>query len=388
MELVGVMRLAIVGGGLGGCALAIAAAQHGISAVIIEKDPGWTPLSSGIFLYANGLDSVRKLGVLDEVLANGWSSPDGKNIYYDQNGEIIAETYYPTSMPGVIPPIVGIMRSTLHKALVAQVRKLGVRVILGSEVARFHDSGTGLVEVELTKESSESCDILVGADGIRSSIRRELFGPITPEFTGFGTWRSLHAKPKNLDAKIMMMGVGKRLGIMPLSDTLMYIYATTNEPDNPRYQHEFIPSIMREKLKEFGGPATDLLPQIQDPTTVFYTAVEEVALGLPWSKGRVVLIGDAAHASTPYMGQGGAMALEDGLILAEMLSVSGANPDTLLAFGERRYERCSFVQRVSRSVGDKGGLESAADCEQRNVNLRETGQLDVDNFYKRMFAGN
>jgi len=382
------MKLAIVGGGLGGCALAIAAAQHGISAVIIEKDPGWTPLSSGIFLYANGLDSVRKLGVLDEVLAHGWSSPDGKNIYYDQNGEIITETHYPTLMPGLIPPIVGIMRSTLHKVLAAWVRELGVRVVLGREVAHFNDSGTGSVEFELNDGSRESCDVLVGADGIRSSIRRGLFGPINPEFTGFGTWRSLHEKPKDIDAKIMMMGVGKRLGIMPLSETMMYIYATTNEPDNPRYPLDHVPSIMREKLKEFEGPATDLLPQIKDPAAVFYTAVEEVALGLPWSKGRVVLIGDAAHASTPYMGQGGAMALEDGLILAEMLSASGASPETLLAFGERRYQRCSFVQRVSRSVGDKGGLESAADCEQRNINLRETGQSDVDNFYKRMFAGN
>jgi len=382
------MKLAIVGGGLGGCALAIAAAQRGISSVIVEKDPGWTPLSSGIFLYANGLDSVRKLGALDDVLANGWSSTDGKNIYYDQNGDVIAETHYPTSMPGVIPPIVGIMRSALHKALAARVKDLGVRVIIGREVTRFHDSGTGPVDFELSDGQSETCDVLVGADGIRSSFRRALFGPIEPEFTGFGTWRSLHEKPKDLNAKIMMMGVGKRLGIMPLSDTMMYIYATTNEPDNPRYPRELMPSIMQEKLKEFGGPATNLLPQIKDPEAVFYTAVEEVALGLPWAKGRVVLIGDAAHASTPYMGQGGAMALEDGLILAEMLAASGANPETLLAFGERRYERCKFVQRVSRSVGDKGGLESAADCQQRNINLRESGQQDVDNFYKRMFAGN
>jgi len=123
------------------------------------------------------------------------------------------------------------------------------------------------------------------------------------------------------------------------------------------------------------------------PEGVLYTAVEEMALPLPWNKGRVLIIGDGAHACTPYMGQGGAMALEDSILLAPQIAASSDLAATFTAFGASRHERCSFVRKVSRQVGDAGGKELPDDVDARNKRLQTQGQADVDSFYARMFAG-
>jgi 2-polyprenyl-6-methoxyphenol hydroxylase-like FAD-dependent oxidoreductase len=209
---------------------------------------------------------------------------------------------------------------------------------------------------------------------------------VEPVDTGFGVWRSIHRRPAHLVDKIMMMGVGKRLGIMPISDDQLYVYATTNEPGHPVYDPATLHQTMREKFADFGGPARAFLDDLRDPSQAFYTVVEEVRLPLPWSRGRVTLIGDAAHASTPFMGQGGAMAMEDSIVLAEMLAQDADVAQTLTAFGARRQPKCQFVQEASRRVGEAGGTESASSCVARNVRMRENAQADVDTFYRKLYA--
>jgi 2-polyprenyl-6-methoxyphenol hydroxylase-like FAD-dependent oxidoreductase len=107
-------------------------------------------------------------------------------------------------------------------------------------------------------------------------------------------------------------------------------------------------------------------------------------LPLPWSKGRVVLIGDAAHSSSPFMGQGGAMALEDGLVLAGMLAAADDIASACIAFSERRFERCRFVQEESRRVGQAGAVENLEATVIRNERMRSGAQRDVDAFYARI----
>jgi 2-polyprenyl-6-methoxyphenol hydroxylase-like FAD-dependent oxidoreductase len=266
------------------------------------------------------------------------------------------------------------------------MRSLGVDVRLGTTVASIEDSPErGVVIATLNDGSRMEAGLMVGADGIRSNIRTMLFGVLEPEDTGFGVWRSIHRRPPELREKIMMMGVGKRLGIMPISQDQLYVYATSNEPGRPRYDPARFHLTMREKFAEFAGPATPLLNDIRDPSQVFYTAVEEIRLPLPWSKGRVLLIGDAAHASTPFMGQGGTMAIEDSNVLVSMLAEGQDVAQVLLEFGARRQPKCQFVQDVSRRVGEAGGMESANTCVSRNARMREQAQADVDNFYRRLY---
>lgn len=373
----------IVGGGIAGITLAIALAQRGIKARLVEKQSEWKPTSSGIFIYSNGLGVMDKLGLLGGIISTGWASFDGRNPYLDREGRLIVEYFYPRVAGDHVPAIVGIKRAELHRVLIDALHRTDVEVRLGTTVASLVDGEYG-AEAAFSDGSSGVFDAVVAADGIRSQLRAMVFGPLEPTFTGFGAWRSIHRKPDAIDSKIMMMGVGKRLGIMPISQDRLYVFATSNEPGNPWYDPARWHITMREKFEEFNGPATALLDEIVSPEQVVYTAVEEVHCPLPWNKGRVLLVGDAAHASSPFMGQGGAMALEDALVLSEMLARGGPVAETLAAFGERRYERCNFVQEASRKVGEAGGLETDEACKLRDQRMRSAGQQGVDAFYERM----
>ena len=374
----------IVGGGIAGSALSIALARRGVRVTIIEREAQWRPASSGIFIYTNGLQVLHRLGVLAAICDSGWVSPDGGNLYLTADGREITRTTYPCAAEG-IPAIVGIRRLELHRVLAAEVERLGVDVRLGTTVAELDDTSPSRpLSVRTSDGDLIACDLVVGADGIRSELRERLFGPIEPVYTGFGVWRSTHAKPAGIDTKIMMMGVGIRLGIMPVSRDQLYIFGTTREPGKPFYAPEAWPALMQRKFDAFKGPAAALLAEVPGARHVYFTAVEEVHLPLPWSKGRAVIIGDAAHSSSPFMGQGGAMALEDAVVLAEMVTGADDISSTLAAFGRRRFERCKLVQDASRQVGEAGATEDLAASLARDERMRAHAQGDVDCFYTQM----
>ena len=129
-----------------------------------------------------------------------------------------------------------------------------------------------------------------------------------------------------------------------------------------------------------------LVNEISASSEVLYTAVEEVSAPLPWHRGRVLIIGDAAHASTPFMGQGGAMAMEDAVALGDLLAQPGEVADLLQAFGQQRYPICQFVQNASRKVGEAGASEDASMLAARNDNMRRFAQQSVDDFYRQLDA--
>ncbi|VVE71908.1 monooxygenase [Pandoraea captiosa] len=378
-------RVLIVGGGIAGCAAAISLAQTGAQVTLVEAQPEWKFQSSGIFIYSNGLAALSELGVLPEILASGFAIADGRNIYLNQNGEPIVDTFYPSRYPG-IAPIVGIRRAQMHRVLAARIAALNVDVRLNTTAVSINQSSSHAVTVALSDGAVQTYDLVVGADGIRSGIRRLVAGPIAPTYTGLGVWRSVHPRPSDLTAKIMMMGVGKRLGIMPISDDRLYLFGTIAEPHDAWYARAEWPALMKARFAEFGGPARQFLDTLSCESEVLYTGVEEVATPLPWHLGRVVIIGDAAHASTPFMGQGGAMALEDAVLLAQMLACNEAVEPTLQAFGEARYPLCKFVQDVSRAVGEAGAQEHAGTSSARRDAMRREAQHKVDSFYAQMEA--
>src|SRR5690606_7971083 len=120
----------------------------------------------------------------------------------------------------------------------------------------------------LSDGSTHEYDLVVGADGIRSQLRDMLYPQVRPRNTGFGVWRSVHDRPADLDVKVMMMGIGKRLGIMPISDDKLYIFGTVPEPEEHWYPREDWPAIMREKFAEFDGPVRRFLDEVSSQTEV------------------------------------------------------------------------------------------------------------------------
>jgi len=372
-------KVLIVGAGIAGCCAAMALGRAGWSVSVIEKQPRWAFQSSGIFVYANGLLQFRELGVLDDLLAAGFTVPGGRNVYLDAQGASVADVHYP-ALDGV-PAILGIKRAELHRVLSARLAQLGVAVQLGTTVLSLVQEGDS-VEVTDSRGGRERYDLVIGADGIRSGLRALAWPDVQPAYSGFGVWRSVHRRPPALVDKIMQMGPGKRLGIMPISADRLYLFGTLPVPAGSWYDPTHWAATMQARFAEFGGPVRPFLDQLAaGEAEVLYTAVEEIVLPLPWHQGRVVLVGDAAHASTPFMGQGGAMAVQDAVVLGRLL---GEAPvlEALEAFGRRRAPMCRHVQEVSRRVGQAG-----ADVAAHAQNLRAlplSAQAAVEGFYAEL----
>lgn len=383
----------VVGAGIAGCSAAIALAQRGARVTLVEKQAEWRFQSSGIFVYANGLECFGRLGVLPQILEAGFAIPQGRNVYLDAAGAPIVDTFYPPGRAagGEVPAIVGIKRAGMHRVLARRLQALGIDIRLGTTVQTLlpGDADTP-AQVTLSDGTEGRHDLVVAADGIRSQLRGMVFGDITPRYSGLGVWRSVHARPEALRDKIMQMAPGKRLGIMPISRDSLYLFGTVADPAKAWHPRAQWPQRMRDHFAEFGGPVRPFLDTLGPESEVLYTAVEEVVLPLPWHVGRTVLIGDAAHASTPFMGQGGAMAVEDALVLADCLAAmpaEGGSVEAMLrGFGAARYPMCRFVQDASRRVGDAGAREGAADLQARVQAMRATAQAQVDDFYRTLYG--
>ncbi|TXG92347.1 FAD-binding protein [Rhodococcus rhodnii] len=373
----------VVGGGIAGASAAIALTSKGIRTMLVERSDPWTATSSGIFVYSNGLDALGALGVLPHVLESGFTIDDGCNVYTDHTGAHIVDTVYPSGGTDgrQVPPIVGIRRSELHRALAERTYALDVDVRLGTTVITV-DPESG--RADFGDGTSGAFDLVVAADGIRSQLRGLVCGDISPRYTGLGVWRSIHQRPAELRAKTMMMGPGKRLGIMPISDDELYLFGTVAEPADVHYENDALPGLMRERFAEFDGPARTFLDELGPQSSVLFTRVEEVLAPLPWSRGRLVLIGDAAHASTPFLGQGGAMAVTDAVVLADVLGGAASVATALDSFAALRHPACRFVQDESRAVGERGARETAHDGVALRDAMRRNAQADVDRFYREL----
>ena len=369
-------KVLIVGAGIAGCSAALALGAAGWSVSVVEKQPRWAFQSSGIFVYANGLLQFRALGVMDEMVSAGFVVPAGRNVYLDAQGALLATVHYP-SLHGA-PAILGIKRAEMHRILSARLDALGVTVRLGTTVVDLRSDASG-VDVADSQGRQERFDLVVGADGIRSGVRALLWPEVQPAYSGFGVWRSVHRRPPDLVDKIMLMAPGKRLGIMPISQDRLYLFGTIPESRGTRFDPAHWAATMQSRFAEFGGPVRPFLDELQGgEAEVLYTAVEEIDMALPWHRGRVLLIGDAAHASTPFMGQGGAMAVQDGVVLARLLAGHPIG-DAVEVFGQHRAPMCRFVQEGSRRVG-RSGADAAA--HERNLqSLVQGGQHAVDGFY-------
>jgi 2-polyprenyl-6-methoxyphenol hydroxylase-like FAD-dependent oxidoreductase len=365
-----IRRVLIVGGGIGGLTLAVALARQRLNAEVIELKPEAGVLGVGIIQPGNALRALRDLGLLDECLAQGFQIDD--YVMYDAAGGYIGRMKLLRIAGPTVPAVNGLPRIALHRILTKAAEDGGARIRLGltvNSITSFDDRA----DVVLSDGSKETYDLVVGADGIRSHVREMIFGAAyVPQFTGHGVWRFTLPRLPEVDHQIMYYGVGVKAGLMPVSSDQMYLLLVTNEPDNPRMPPEQLDRLLRERLQPFTAPlVTKIRDQINDPSDVIYGPIEEVILPPPWFRQRVLLIGDAAHASGPHVSQGATMAIEDASVLAELIGRSLSAEDVLAQFMARRYERCKFVQDTSRQVGREGNIDDPEACAARNIRMRD-----------------
>lgn len=339
-------KILIVGGGIGGLTSAIALRRQGHSIDVIERDPNWAVYGVGIIQQGNVVRAMKELGLIDDYLDAGFGF-DQVDVYAP-TGTHVASIPMPKLVPGY-PAGVGIGRRALHRVLGERAIEAGAEVRLGVTVANLDDRGD-VVEVSFSDGSSGRYDMVIGADGVYSQIRGMLFPDAPePEFTGQSVWRYNFERPDEVVSLRAYEGpIG--VGLVPLSSDLMYMFITTPEPENPRYPHDGLAAAMRSKLQGLAPAIVELGDRITENEGVVYKPLEWIMLGGDWHKGRVVLLGDAVHATTPHLGQGAGMAIEDSIVLADEIAKAETPEQAFRAYRARRFERCDYIVRSSLAL--------------------------------------
>lgn len=340
------LRILVIGAGIGGLTSAVALRQKGFEVELIEKDPEWKVYGVGIIQQANVVRAMAQLGLLEGYLDRSFGF-DFVEVYAP-NGQRVARVSV-EKLDDRYPANLGVSRRTLHEFLGNSAKEAGASVRLGVVATELEDDGEG-VAVTFSDGTTGCYDIVIGADGIYSATREQIFPEADkPAFVGQSVWRYNFARPADLDCLRSYEGrVGT--GLVPLSDVLMYMFVTTPEPDNPRYPKHGRAAAMRNKLAGAPPGIRELVPEITEDEEVVYKPLERIFLEGPWHKGRVVLIGDAVHATTPHLGQGAGMAIEDSVVLAEELAAAATAEEAFTRFRDRRFERCKYIVEASAAI--------------------------------------
>lgn len=346
-----VRRVLIVGGGFSGMAAAIECAKRGMQVDLVEIDPGWRSYGAGISIGGPTLRALRTLGVLEAFLARGHAG-DGVNLFAP-DGASLGTLPTPRVAGDNVPGGGAIMRPVLADILAQATRAAGVGVKLGGTFERL-DTREEYVDVMFSDGSQARYDLVVGADGLYSKVRGEIFADAPePRYTGQGVWRAVLPRPSEIVCASMWLGHKVKAGLNPVSADQMYLFVTEDRPERVHIQACAAPQMLRDLLAPFSAPVLRTArEQIDATSSVIYRPLESLLLQRPWSRGRVVLIGDAVHATTPHMASGAGIGIEDGIVLAEELVRAVCVEDALAAFEARRWERCRIVVENSGRLGE------------------------------------
>jgi 2-polyprenyl-6-methoxyphenol hydroxylase-like FAD-dependent oxidoreductase len=349
------MSILIVGGGIGGLSIARELALRGIPSTVLERAPQLNPVGAGIIMNPNAMGVLERNGLADQVRADSW--PYLKRETRDRTGRLLAtRDYRPLYESGKLA----------QGALVHRAHLLDV-------LYRSLPAGTVQFGVSL-KSIPVEADLVIGADGIHSQVRREIFGSVDVKYMGYRSHRLIMENVADVGCFTEYLGRGQRIGLVPIGDKRLYVWTTYNSARPSGLIEDF-----RAYFAQFTDPTIQrLFTALPPPGSIITTEIEElwaddwVRLG---ADGRsTVLLGDAAHALTPNIGQGAGMAMEDAAVLAQELASGVEIEHALGNYANRRKPRVETVMRISREVGEDGQRSSVLGCWLRNRRIERDGR--------------
>jgi 2-polyprenyl-6-methoxyphenol hydroxylase-like FAD-dependent oxidoreductase len=327
------MRAVVVGGGIGGLAAAIGLRRAGWTVEVLERAPAPGEIGAGITLWPNALRALRALGLADQVAA--LSRPQRSGGLRQPSGRWLSRWTGPVIEERLGDPMIGIHRSQLHELLLDALP-------------------SGTVHFGVSADALPAADLVVGADGIDSRIRHRLFpGHPAPTYSGITAWRGVSRPDHEVDVAITW-GRGQEVGVVPLADGRVYWYVAMNAPAGTRHDDER--AFVLEQVGHWHRPIPELI-RATPAAAVLHHDLDHLAVPLPsyvsTVDGRAVaLLGDAAHAMTPHLGQGGCQALEDAAeLMAAAARYAGDLPALLATYDARRRPRSQAVAARSLRIG-------------------------------------
>ncbi|GAB3182726.1 FAD-dependent monooxygenase [Telluribacter humicola] len=348
-------KIAIIGGGIGGLTAAITLKNKGFTCDVYERSPVFEEVGAAISVWPNALRVFRKLQILDDVLEN---CGEIKEAYIKTStGKVLARTQPVYDLPAVCTH-----RADLLAALLKQLPPENLHP--GHELSDFYTHADGSAHLKFTNGKEVDADLVIGADGIHSALRKKIKGDEVPLFRGYNLWRGIAKLPLEQGYASESLGRGNRVGIVPIRDGLFGWWATANETqglsDEPESTHE--------KLKRIFSTWHDPIPQLFDntPAIIKNSLIDRAPTG-GWSTANPVLLGDAAHPTTPNLGQGACMAIEGAYLLTESLYKYGISDRALKIYEQAHFQRTKEITNNSLMLGWLGQLQNPLAANLRNL---------------------
>ncbi|MFD0257460.1 FAD-dependent oxidoreductase [Kitasatospora indigofera] len=345
-----VRTVLVIGGGTAGNGLTVLLRKAGIDVDLVEAKTDWNVSGSGITLQGNALRVLREIGVWDQVREAGFgfgsvgiTAPDGTVLHVARDVRTGGDD---------LPATLGMQRPQLQRILIDSVKASGAKVRLGTTVESLSSDDTG-VWVRFDDGTGGRYDLVVGADGISSATRAMIGITERPEPTGMAIWRTPAPRPAGVERTDLAYGGSCYIaGYCPTGPDTVYAYLVEPKRDRATIDPGSYADEMRRLAAGYGGHWAGIAASITDPKQVNYTWFDRHLVEGPWHRGRVVLVGDAAHACPPTLAQGAAMSLEDAWVLAQILtSKDEFDEQLLLDYHARRLPRVRMVVDNSCQIG-------------------------------------
>lgn len=338
----------IIGGGIAGMSAAISLREAGLEVDLCDQDPHWRVYGAGITITGPTLRAMGRLGILDAVLQRGYAA-DGIDIC-SAEGKLLFQLDTRSEALGSIPSAGGILRPVLHRIMSERLLALEPELMLGLTVDGICWEAD-VAQVRFSDGRTAVYDLVVGADGIYSRTRQQMFtdAPV-PRYAGQMCWRLMVERHPDIRRRTFFLGGPAKVGLNPVAPDAMYMFYLEAQPEpvwrDEANQHE----VLRGLLQGYGGVLKEIAQGLTSQSNIICRPLETVLAGDTWVRANTVLIGDAAHATTPQLASGAGMGIEDGLVLGEEIARQAHVPTALEGFMHRRYDRCKLVVESSLEI--------------------------------------
>src|SRR5688572_7718092 len=363
-------RFAIIGGGIGGLSLAIAMQRKGFQVTVYENAPSIKPLGAGLGLAANAVRAFMEIGISEDVLEAG--AVLKKVSIKNQQGKVLAQTdSQKISRKYNVVNNFTIHRADLHDVLLRHLNEGSLQ--LGRGCVDFVQNKSA-VKLTFQDGSISEADYVIACDGVHSLFRKKLLPESTPRYAGYTCWRAVIDNVPaavDLNETSETWGAGSRFGIAPLNNNRLYWFACINAPENDQKKRSYGIKDLSKHFGEFHSPIPEILQHTKDQQLIWNDIIDIKPLKR-FAFERILLMGDAAHATTPNMGQGACMAIEDAAILANTISDSQSVEQAFAAFERKRIHRTTTIVNESWQLGRVAQWENRLLISLRNTLLQLT----------------
>jgi len=375
------VNIAICGGGIAGLTTAIALKKAGYAPVIFEAAPEFKAVGAGLGLAANAIKALDKLGIKEEVIAEGRLLPSFSVL--DEKGKAIMHTDSTRLSEKFGIDNFTIHRSALHEILLTSTE--GLKLFSGKKCIRFEPQEDNIV-LHFSDGSQYICNYLIAADGIHSPIRKQLLPESTPRFAGYTCWRAvIDNNIPSVSSSCEYWGRNGRFGLVPLAGNKLYWFATTNSSrDNPIFKN-FKVKDLKSLFSNYHETVELTLDNTPDEVLIWNDIIDLKPIPR-YHFGNILLIGDAAHATTPNLGQGASQAIEDAAVLSDELQKAKELPLVFASFEKRRLKRTHFIIRQSEKLGKAAQLSHPLLIRIRNAILRTLPSQIQEKQLKKLYT--